>query len=154
MFEYKASKILDYNINDAYEIIKNVEEYPNFIPWCNQVRIIDRKSDQEILVDLLAKFQSINVKYTSLVSIEDKIDINKTAVITSVLTKGDMKSMNCRWKLTTLTDNQTIIDFHICFSLKSKLLEKLMHKVFANANKKILNAFEDRVLKTYSNKKK
>ena len=52
----KSSKqeiILNHPANDLYKIVLDIEKYPEFIPWCNQI-IIKSKSKDEILADMIA----------------------------------------------------------------------------------------------------
>ena len=34
---------LNYNASDLYNIVLDIEEYPNYIPWCSKIEIIDRQ---------------------------------------------------------------------------------------------------------------
>ena len=144
MFQYQNTKIVSHDIRKVYNVITDVREYPKFIPWCAGAKVISQ-DDKTMLVDLVILFNGLNMKYTSLVSMKDEVNTKGEAIIKSVMKKGIMKEMSSCWFIKQVGDNKTQVNFDVSFSLKSKILEKLMAQIFKHANKRILTSFEDHI---------
>ena len=149
MPEYKQAKIISSGIQSIYDLVIDIESYPDFLPWCAHTRILE-KSNDKIISEMVVSFSGITEKYTTKVTTQPvkkgcaKVEIN--------MISGPFKFLNSSWELHNKSHNTTLVEFQINFAFKSMLLEKLIGKVFSKACNKILHAFEERIL-TISNKK-
>ena len=39
MYKYNDVKEMDFSATSIYNLVKDIEKYPEFLPWCNAVRI-------------------------------------------------------------------------------------------------------------------
>ena len=46
--------IINYAAKDLYNIVLDIEKYPEFIPWCDSINILS-KSKNEIIADMIVK---------------------------------------------------------------------------------------------------
>ena len=46
MKQSKKEIELNHNVNDLYNIVLKIEEYPNYIPWCSSIKITERKKNE------------------------------------------------------------------------------------------------------------
>jgi coenzyme Q-binding protein COQ10 len=140
MQTFKHSYFSKYPIDDLFQLIIDIEEYPNFLPWCSAARIID-ESEHLIIADLIIHFKAFTEHYRS--QVELLPPNKKTAEVNVSLISGPFKHLKNNWKLKKVK-NGTNIDFFIEFEFKSALLEKLIGLMFYKACKKMVTAFEDR----------
>ena len=47
----KKEVIINHSAKKLYDIVLDIEKYPEFIPWCSEVRIIS-KTNKKIIGDL------------------------------------------------------------------------------------------------------
>ena len=52
----KQEKILPYQAKDLFNIVIDIEKYPEFIPWCSASRIVSHENNQ-IIADLMIKYK-------------------------------------------------------------------------------------------------
>lgn len=146
MFTHSETRILSCKVEEAYNIIANVEEYPSFIPWIEEVKLLYKN-------DNVADFQvSVNFKVVKeQFSTRDTFYPNEKIVIQ--LKEGPFKHLYNVWEFEQVTPTTTLVKFYIEFDFKSKILGMLFSKVFIQAQKNILAAFDKQLKKVTSENK-
>ena len=122
-------------------MVLDVERYPEFVPWCIQGRIIEKKESKdfiEIKADLRVGKKFINEVYSSLVLYSKKKDL-----ITVTNIDGPLKYLKNYWKFKKIND-KTQLEFNIDFELKNSFLNIIMKNYFNFGLIKITDAFEKR----------
>jgi coenzyme Q-binding protein COQ10 len=119
----------------------DIEEYPEFLPWCSAARIIE-ESEHTIVADLIISFNAFTEHYRSQV---DLMPPQKGSAEVNVnLISGPFKYLKNNWKLKTMKNHGTEILFFIEFEFKSALLQKIIGVVFSKACQKMVDSFESR----------
>lgn len=132
--------ITPYTTRQIYDLVADVDKYPEFIPWCVAARVTERTSEY-VVADLVVGFKGITEKYTSRVHLkENEIEVEYLS--------GPFETLENNWKFTS-TENGSKIDFYIKFQFKSKLLQALIGGLFEAACHKMVNAFTERAKKLY-----
>ena len=127
-----------------YNVIANIEDYPNFLPWCIGARIIDTKNDSDFIIqkaELMISFKSFRERFVS----EVKLDKNNWT-INIVSNKKPFKLLEGRWIIIEKKESCEV-SFELQFELKSVILEKIIGLVFFQSVKSIVKAFEEQCLK-------
>ena len=130
------------------KMVLDIEKYPEFVPWCINGKIYhinDKGSKIEITADLTIGKNFFNETYKSFVIYDKNLD---SIIVTSI--DGPLSHLENKWFFKKIGENSEI-DFHINFELKSKILNLLISKSFDMGLKKIANAFEKRALELYKN---
>lgn len=136
-YNYKHSS--KYDIHQLYQLITDIEEYPEFLPWCSAARILE-ESESTIIADLIINFKAFTEHYRSQVDLTSPAD--GFAEVDVNLISGPFKYLKNNWKLKTLANGETEIQFFIEFEFKSALLEKVMGLLFNKACQKMVDSFE------------
>lgn len=138
---------LPYTPDQLFDLVADVERYPEFLPWCVGARI--RKRDGDVFfADLVIGFKMIRERYTSKVSLDrdaKRIDV--------VYTEGPFQYLNNHWAFIPNDDGTTTIDFFVDFEFKSKILQKVIGTLFNEAVKLMVGAFEKRANQLHGIKK-
>jgi hypothetical protein len=50
MPKFEKEYICEHSIEQVYQIVMDVEKYPEFLPWCKAVRITDEIENEMIIV--------------------------------------------------------------------------------------------------------
>ena len=127
-------------------MILDIELYPEFVPWCLEGKIHERKNTEdfiEIKADLKVGKRFINETYSSLVLYSRKKDL-----ITVTNKDGPLKYLKNEWRFKEI-NNQTQLNFYIDFELKNSFFNILMKKSFNLGLNKITDAFEKRAIKLF-----
>ena len=139
-------KIFFCSKKNLIEMVLDIEQYPQFVPWCLNGKIHKKKESEdfiEIKADLKVGKKFINETYSSLVLYSKKKDL-----ITVTDIKGPLKYLKNEWKFREI-NKKTELDFSIDFELKNNFLNVIMKNYFNFGINKITDAFEQRALKLF-----
>ena len=141
-----VKKIIPCKKNQVIEMVLDIEKYPQFVPWCLEGKIYEKKSTNdfiEIKADLKVGKRFINETFTSLVLYSKDKDL-----ITVTNREGPLKYLKNEWKFKEI-NGQTQLEFYIDFELKNSFLNMIMKKSFNFGLNKITNSFEKRAIKLF-----
>ncbi|MBL6857204.1 MAG: type II toxin-antitoxin system RatA family toxin [Pelagibacteraceae bacterium] len=141
MSSASIKKIISCNKKNLIDMVLDIEQYPQFIPWCLDGKIYKKTETDdfiEIEADLKVGKKFINETYSSLVLYSKKKDL-----ITVTNIKGPLKYLKNEWKFKQI-NNKTQLDFSIDFELKNNFLNLIMKKYFNFGLEKITDSFEKR----------
>jgi coenzyme Q-binding protein COQ10 len=136
---HTEKRLLPYSPGAIFDLVADIERYPEFLPWCVACRI-RRRDGNVILGDLMVGFKVFRETFTSRVELyrPDRIEVQYI--------DGPFKYLNNRWRFTPRGDG-TEIDFYIDFQFNSRVLEAVAGKVFGEAVRRMVTAFEARAHK-------
>ena len=148
LHEFRPSK---FNRDSLFELVGAVESYPEFLPWCQQVRVRERSEDS-LVADVRIAFKLYHQNFTTRVQFDPE-----NYVIDITYHNGPFKYLNSRWEFvidesaSKSGENGCMIDFQIEFAFKTKILDKLLGIVFYEAVSRMIQAFEARAETLYGN---
>ncbi len=139
MHSFKDSKLMPYEAKIIKDIIMDVEQYPVFLPWCSNAKILSR-NDDFITAKLGIIFKGFTESYISKIKLDET---NEQYIIHVEAISGPFEFLKNVW---TIKKNEKItkVDFSIDFKLKSKILDIVIGMVFSSATEKMIVAFESR----------
>tara|TARA_B100000780_G_scaffold109404_1_gene76480 strand:+ start:2675 stop:3118 length:444 start_codon:yes stop_codon:yes gene_type:complete len=146
MSSASIKKTISCNKKNLIGMVLDIEKYPDFIPWCMEGKILEKKESKdfiEIKADLRVGKKFINEVYSSLVLYSKKED---TIIVTNI--DGPLKYLKNKWKFKKINNN-TLLEFSIDFELKNNFLNMLMKNSFNFGLNKITDAFEERAKKLF-----
>ena len=144
---HSESRIVPYSSEQLFNLVIDIKKYQEFLPWCLGTRIYNA-SGNDLDADIIVGYKVFREKFSSHVHFtrfrEIKIDY----------LKGPMRHLHTRWVFKNLKQGRCRIDFHINFSLKTRIFESLVDQFFHLALVKMINAFELRASEIYGAKKR
>ena len=130
-----------------FDLVSNIDEYKEFLPWCNDSKIISRERFDEyeiVIADLEIGYDQFVYTYRSEVRLaEDKSYINVKNL------DGPFKYLTNEWKFVELEKNSCEVQFSIDFELNLSLLDILMKNFFNLAFQRMVSAFIERAKEIY-----
>jgi coenzyme Q-binding protein COQ10 len=138
---HAEQRVLPYTPQQLFDLVADVERYPEFLPWCVGARIRERASGR-ILADLIIGFKLIRERFTSEVRLDPPQRIEAT------YTEGPFRYLNNHWGFTPVAGGCRI-DFFVDFEFRSRLLTKVIEVVFGEAVRRMVGAFERRARDLY-----
>jgi coenzyme Q-binding protein COQ10 len=140
---HAEQRVLPYTPEQLFDLVADIERYPEFLPWCVGARIKSRKGD-EIAADLVIGFRMFRERFTSLVKLDRagrRIDVTYT--------EGPFRYLNNHWKFLPEPGGRTRLDFFVDFEFKSMILQKIIGALFNEAVRRMVAAFEARAKQLY-----
>ncbi|HLW28181.1 MAG TPA: type II toxin-antitoxin system RatA family toxin [Kiloniellales bacterium] len=142
---------LPYQPEQLYDLVADVERYPEFLPWCLGARI-KRREGNTLIADLIVGFKMIRERFTSRVVLHDD-ETAKHLRIDVTYVQGPFKYLNNHWLF--IPDEQgCMLDFYVDFEFRSRLLQKVMQPLFNEAVRRMVGAFETRARELYGDPRK
>jgi len=137
-------KILPYTPGQMFDLVADIERYPEFLPWCVACRIT-KTEGPVIWADLMVGFKVFRETFTSKVTLhaQDALDVEYI--------NGPFRYLNNHWKFNPVNDGRhTEIDFYIDFEFRSRLLQAVATPIFNEAVRRMVGAFETRAEAIYA----
>ena len=137
-FSKKELKI-NHNAKKLFDIVLDLEKYPDFIPWCSGIEI-HSKTTKEIFADMYVLYNYlIPQKFGSHIL----FDVKKLSIKT-IYIDGPLKNLQTSWKFKKINKNNTIIEFRVNFEFKRFLHQKLAETFYPLIENKMIDSFKKR----------
>lgn len=140
---HAEQKVLPYTPEQMFQLVADVEKYPEFLPWCLAARIRRREGDV-MFADLVIGFKMVRERFTSRVELNEK-----TRRIDVQYTDGPFQYLNNHW-IFLPHERGVCVDFYVDFEFRSKMLQKIMGVLFNEAVRRMVHAFETRADQLYA----
>jgi len=125
--------------------VADVGRYPEFLPWCQAARVKRREGTVEI-AELAIGFGLFHEKFTSRIVLAPENAAGPSIETTG--TEGPFRLLTSRWVFHPEAEG-TIVEFALEFDFRSRLLQKTVQLLFAEAVKRMVTAFEARAAQLY-----
>lgn len=130
-------RVLHHPAEQLFDLVADVEKYPEFLPWCVDARI-RRREGSLIVADLVIGYRVFRERFTSTVVLNrpDRIDVTYA--------EGPFRYLNNHWIFIPEGPDSCTIDFFVDFEFHSRVLQVVAERVFGEAVKLMVHAFERR----------
>ena len=145
---HSEKRILPYTPRQLFELVGDVERYPDFVPWVLRLRTSNRREGGEgiALVDAEAEvgFSIVHERFSTRV----KLDQEALAIDVDLIS-GPFRRLENRWRFAAHPKGAEL-SFAIDFEFKSRLLETLLRANFHRAVGRLIGCFEARAAALYA----
>lgn len=139
---HAEKRFLPYTPEQMYDLVAEVDKYPEFLPWCKAARITKRDGNV-FFADLVIAFKVFRERFSSKVTLEPKHAIRVEYI------NGPFKYLNNQWRFRPGEEGGCVIDFFVDFEFKSRILQNLIGLLFNEAVRRMVGAFEARAVQLY-----
>ena len=148
MPEFSTTRRVKHSAADMFDLVADVEKYPQFVPLCSALRVRDRKRAGEgvevLIADMTVAYKLISETFKSRVT----LDRPKLEILVEYL-DGPFRKMENKWTFRPLDEKSCEVGFFISYEFKSRTLGMLMGAMFETAFRRFSTAFEERADKVY-----
>jgi coenzyme Q-binding protein COQ10 len=141
---HAEKKHLPYTPDQLFDLVLDVEKYPQFLPWCIACRITRREGGDTFYADLVIGYKFFREKFTSRV-----VTDRAAKTIQVEYLDGPLKNLANRWAFVDQGDGTTLVDFYVDFEFHNPIFQALMGLFFTEAVRRMVAAFETRAGKLY-----
>ncbi|MBF8269059.1 MAG: cyclase [Gammaproteobacteria bacterium] len=142
MISINRSAEVTYSAERMYELVNDIEAYPDFVHWCNATSII-AKNDTSLTASLSLSAGGVKKTFTTRNTMQPgrRIDIN--------LLEGPFKHLTGYWLFEPLSEQACRISIKMNFEFKNKLLRLALDKIFSHIINTLIETFTERAQKVY-----
>ncbi|MEO1310288.1 MAG: type II toxin-antitoxin system RatA family toxin [Pseudomonadota bacterium] len=147
MTVHRDQRRVPYSADAMFDLVADIETYPDYIPWCVGMKMRSRNVEDgsgEMTADMLVGFRGFRERFRSRVH----LDRPAKAIDVEYL-DGPFRRLVNRWRFIDQDDGGSIIDFHIEFEFRNRLLQATAMQVLDKAFKKLSDAFLKRADEVY-----
>lgn len=147
MPQFQTSRSVPYSAADMFELVADVERYPEFVPLCDSLAVRSRGRDGEreiITATMTVAYKVLRESFTSRI-VADRA--NQEIRVSYI--DGPFRQLENVWSFRPLTETACEVGFRISYEFRSRVLQTLMGAAFDRAFRKFADAFEARAKVVY-----
>jgi coenzyme Q-binding protein COQ10 len=142
MTAYTQRQHLQYAAPQLFDLVADVERYPEFMPWVIDAHVQQRK-DHTILVGMTVGAGPLRKRFSTVAVLDrpHRIDISSHDPM--------FDRFGQRWTFEPARDGSTNVEYHVDFKFRSRVLQLLMGAAFADRAAATMAAFKRRAHRLY-----
>jgi coenzyme Q-binding protein COQ10 len=148
MPEFSTRRRVRHNAADMFDLVADVERYPQFVPLCSALRVRSRSEQPEgvvtIVADMTVAYKLIHETFRSRVM----LDRANLRILVEYL-DGPFSRLENRWEFHAVQERLCDVKFFISYEFRSRALGLVMGAVFETAFRRFASAFEKRADQIY-----
>ncbi|MBT8112067.1 MAG: type II toxin-antitoxin system RatA family toxin [Gammaproteobacteria bacterium] len=142
MTHVQRSALLPYSAAQMFNLVNDVDSYPEFIPWCVKCEVHSDSENEKQATMKFAK-HGINASVTTC----NELDADKK--ITMHLLKGPFKRLVGTWIFKELDEHSCRVELDLQFSFSNRLYAVTLGPIFNQVANKLVSAFTERAQQLY-----
>jgi coenzyme Q-binding protein COQ10 len=142
MPSFRTTRQVRHSPVEMFNLVADVEKYPEFVPLCEDLRIRRRVQSGEGIETLVAEmsvgYKAIRETFTTRVTLDEP----RLRILVEYV-EGPFSYLENRWTFRP-DPAGCAVEFYIAYEFKSFALRMLMGAMFDHAFRKFADAFEER----------
>ncbi len=143
MTQVDRSALVLHTAEEMFDLINDVERYPEFLPWCAKTEVVSR-TDKELVATLFLSKGGLNYSFTT------RNQLTRPTRMTLVLEEGPFSNLEGVWDFKVLSDEASKVSLNLNFEFSGKIASFAMSKVFNQVATTLVDAFVERADQVYS----
>jgi ribosome-associated toxin RatA of RatAB toxin-antitoxin module len=142
MHRISKSAIVPYSPQQMFELVNNINDYSNFLNWCDSSSILNETGNQitaSVQINKNGFKQSFTTNNTSMPFESIKMQ----------LLDGPFDELSGEWRFEALGDSAAKVFLDLEFSFKSRIADMTMSPLFKSIANSQLDAFVERAKQIY-----
>jgi coenzyme Q-binding protein COQ10 len=134
-------QIVPYRPDQLFDIVADVGQYPQFLPWCVAARVRSR-TERELVADLTIGFGPFRESFAS------RVTLDRPQRVKVRYENGPFRYLNNQWVFISHPQGCEV-DFFVDFEFRSRILQAAIGLVFNEAVRRMVGAFNKRAREVY-----
>lgn len=136
------SALVPYSAAGMYDLVNDIEAYPQFLPWCRQSQVLARDADL-IRASIEIAYKSLNKAFTT----QNRLQHNK--MIEMRLVEGPFKHLEGFWRFEALDEAACKVSLDLEFEFSNRLVGLAMGPIFTQIANTLVDSFVKRANDVY-----
>jgi ribosome-associated toxin RatA of RatAB toxin-antitoxin module len=128
------SVFLGYSVEQMFDLVAKVEDYPKFLPWCSGVNIVER-ADDKLVANLQINFHGVKQSFTT------SNHNQRPTQMKMHLVDGPFKMLEGTWTFKALRADACKIEFDMHYEFSNIILEQIVGPVFGMIANSMVDSF-------------
>jgi ribosome-associated toxin RatA of RatAB toxin-antitoxin module len=142
MRKVRRSALLPYRAQDMFVLVDDVEAYPDFLPWCNSARVVNR-SDEQLEATLELQKGALSKTFTT------RNQRHEFESIDLALVEGPFRHLSGGWRFKDLGDDGCKVSLELDFEFRSRAADLMFGAFFEQVCNALIDAFSKRAAVVY-----
>ena len=144
---FRTTRRVAHSANAMFDLVADVERYPEFLPLCEELRVLRRVASgdgaETLVAEMSVGYKAIHESFTSRVT----LDRTRLRILVEYV-DGPFSYLENRWAFRAASAGCEV-DFSIDYEFRSIALRLLMGAMFDKAFRRFVGAFEARADEIY-----
>ncbi len=143
MQRVQKSVLVPYSAAAMFELIDQIERYPQFLPWCAGATELESRPD--------GKTARLDIDYHGLRThfVTDNANRPPESIVLT-LNRGPFRHLHGEWRFKALAPEACKIEFELAYEFSTVILEKAVGPVFSHIADSFIDAFVRRADAIYA----
>lgn len=142
MHHISKSAIVPYTSQQMFELVNNIDDYSQFLNWCDSSSILNQ-SDDQITASVQINQGGLKQSFSTLNTLTPYKSIEMQ------LLDGPFDELSGEWRFETLGENASKVHLTLQFKFKSMLIDMALSPIFKSIANSQLDAFVARAKYIY-----
>jgi coenzyme Q-binding protein COQ10 len=151
MPQFSTTRRVNHSAADMFDLVADVERYPQFVPLCRSLKVRKRISEPEgievLVADMTVAYKVMRETFASRVT----LDRPNLHILVEYL-EGPFSKLENRWTFHPTGAQACTVEFFIAYEFKSRTLGLVLGTMFDAAFRRFAAAFERRADRVYAQK--
>ena len=134
MQSVKKSVLVPFSADAMFDLVEDVEAYPQFLPWCGGARILEtheRGKTARIDID----YHGVRAHFTT-----DNENRRPESIVVT-LKDGPFRHLHGEWRFIALAPDACKIEFELAYEFATPVLGRIVGPVFNHIANSFIDAF-------------
>ena len=130
----EKSVLIGYSAQQMFDLVEDVERYPEFLPWCSRTQVSLRNASKTVAT-IHINYHGVRSHFTT------ENDKDAPAEMHIHLVDGPFRRLEGSWFFKALTENACKVEFRLAYDFSSKLFDKMIGPVFNQIADSMVESF-------------
>lgn len=142
MRKVSRSALVSYSAEQMYSLVEDIDSYPSFLPWCNDVDVHFREGN---VVE--ATLELHRGKLSKRFRTRNTMDPGRAVALE--LVNGPFRHLSGGWNFRQLGEDGCKVSFELEFEFESRALDLMIGAYFEGTCNSLVDAFTQRAAEIY-----
>ena len=134
MASVRKSVLVPFSAPAMFELVDDVERYPEFLPWCAGTRVLEsHPGGKTARIDI--DYHGVRAHFTT----DNANDPPESIIVT--LKDGPFRHLHGEWRFKALAPSACKVEFELAWEFRTHMLERVVGPVFGRIANTFIDAF-------------
>ena len=158
MTEFTTRQSVRHSPNKMFNLVGDIEAYPQFVPLCEDLHIIERSEGGEgtevVIADMTMAYKLFRETFRSRVTLSPGGEGqggggHRAPEILVEYLDGPFSHLENRWQFNESADGGSEVEFYIAYEFRRRAVQMMVGPVFDKVFRRFIDAFEARADQLY-----